>query len=284
VASSTRNQVAYDEDSVRLTSLGRLTVWLRFTPHGEMQRKAAAIEYEEKRYRSHLEFYEIDCSQQNAVLGMIDIYGSSRERLKRMKGSEQPEMILPGSVLDLAALQICPALDDVVGDDEAEVSDSDKAVIEDAEAAPITDKQDKLQFQKKLRELKQAVAENPADPEKWRTLGNAYFDADQPEEAITAYSRALKILPEDADMLNDQGAMYRQIRNFSRALENFENAYKLDPRNLESLYNSAYVHAFDLNNIPRALELWRLYLQRDNQSESARQVQSFVERFHKAAN
>ena len=281
VATSTRNQVAYDEDSVRLTQLGRLTVWLRFVPRGETQRKAAAAEYEDKRYRFHLEFFEIDCSQQNAILGMIDIYGASRERLKRMKGSDQLEMILPGSVLDLTSQQVCPTMEDMVGEEEVEAPDSDDTVFDGSDSGSEADTQAKLQLQKKLRDLKQAATDKPTDPEKWRSLGNACFDADLPEEAISAYSRALKLLPQDADMLNDQGAMYRQTRNFSKALENFEKAFKLDPRNRESLYNSAYVYAFDLNNIPKALEQWRLYLQRDNQSESARQVLSFVERFQK---
>jgi tetratricopeptide (TPR) repeat protein len=282
VATSTRNQVAYDEDSVRLTQLGRLTVWLRFVPRGEAQRKAAAAEYEDKRYRFHLEFFEIDCSQQNAVLGMIDLYGSSRERLKRMKGSDQLEMILPGSVLDLTALQVCPMMEDMPGEEELEAPGSDDDDdTDEANSTSKTDAQAELLMQKKLHDLKQAATENPSDPEKWRSLGNACFDADRHEEAINAYGRALKLLPEDTDMLNDQGAMYRQTRNFTKALENFEKAFKLDPRNLESLFNSAYVYAFDLNNIPKALEQWRLYLQRDNQSENARQILSFVERFQK---
>jgi len=282
VATSTRNHVAFDVDSVHLTQLGRLTVWLRFIPRGETQRKAAAAEYEDKRYRYHIEFFEIDCSQQNAVLEMIDLYGTGRERLKRMKGSDLLEMILPGSVLELTAQQVCPMMEDMPGEEEFEAPGSDDDDdIDETSSTSESNMQAKQELQKKLHDLKQAVADNPTDPEKWRALGNASFDADLPEEAISAYGKALKLLPDDADMLNDQGAMYRQIRNFPKALENFEKAFKLDPRNLESLYNSAYVYAFDLNNIPKALEKWRLYLQLDNQSESARQIHTFLERFQK---
>lgn len=81
---TSRYKVAYDEQSVRLTALGRLEIWLRFIPRGESERKSAVAEYKEKRYHSHLEYYEIDCSEQTALLGLIDILGASRARLKRL--------------------------------------------------------------------------------------------------------------------------------------------------------------------------------------------------------
>lgn len=109
---TSRYKVAYDEQSVRLNSLGRLEIWIRFIPRGEPERKSAAAEYKEKLYQSHLEYYEIDCSEQTALLGLIDILGTSRARLKRLQGGSQPDPILPGSVLDNAAQRICPVMDE----------------------------------------------------------------------------------------------------------------------------------------------------------------------------
>jgi len=40
-----------------------------------------------------------------------------------------------------------------------------------------------------------------------------------------------------------------------------------------------YVNAFDLNRIELALDIWRRYLKLDNTSETARQVQTFIERY-----
>lgn len=273
LTSTNRYRIAFDAESVRLTPLGRLGVWLRFIPLNETQRKAAAAEYEEKQYRSHLEQYEIDCSEQNAVLLTVDIFGVSQNRLRRRQGNGRPEVIIPGSVLERVADQICPALQ--------EEPITEEAAAESGPAAEPKDAADS-QLQLKLKELAATAAQKPQDSQAWRALGNGYFDADLPAEAIAAYAHALKLLPDDTDMLNDQGAMYRQIRDFPRALANFEKAFRIDPRNLESLYNSAYVYAFDLNNIKKALELWQQYLQRDTESESARQVQTFVERFQKA--
>ena len=39
--------------------------------------------------------------------------------------------------------------------------------------------------------------------------------------------------------------------------------------------------AFDLNNIPRALQIWKRYPELDKSSETARQVQSIMDRYQK---
>jgi tetratricopeptide (TPR) repeat protein len=271
-----RYNIAYDEHSIRLTPLGRLEIWLRFIPRGEAERKSAAAEYKDKRYRSHLEYYEIDCSEQTALLGLIDILGTSRARLKRLRGGTLPEPILPGSVLDNAAQRICPVLDESTedGNDTAESGQAD--VLE----AP-NDKTLSIDKQQMIETLLKKTASKEATAETWKELGNIYFDTDQPEPAIKAYEHALALRPDDTDSLNDQGAMYRQTGDFQKALANFDKAYSIDQLNLESIYNSGYVYAFDLNNIPKALLMWKRYLDLDSNSETARQVQSFINQYEK---
>jgi tetratricopeptide (TPR) repeat protein len=271
-----RYNIAYDEDSIRLTPLGRLEIWLRFIPRGEAERKSAAAEYKDKRYRSHLEYYEIDCSEQTALLGLIDILGTSRARLKRLRGGTQSEPILPGSVLDNAAQRICPVLDESTedGNDSAESVQTD-------EPEPSNDKTLSIDKQQMIETLLKKTASKEATAETWKELGNIYFDTDQPEPAIKAYEHALALRPDDTDSLNDQGAMYRQTGDFQKALANFDKAYSIDQLNLESIYNSGYVYAFDLNDIPKALIMWRRYLDLDSNSETARQVQSFINQYGK---
>ncbi len=264
-----RYKVSYDEQSIRLTPLGRLEIWLRFIPRGEADRALAAEEYKDKRYRSHLEYYEIDCSEQTALLGLIDILGASRARLKRLQGGSLPEPILPGSLLENAAQRICPTLDDE-NENEGEPESAT------TETPPLSsDQLQQIERLQKIADSKEATADT------WKELGNIYFDTDQPELAIKAYDRALALRPGDTDILNDQGAMYRQIGDFNKALANFELASSKDPKNLESLYNSGYVYAFDLNNIPKALVIWKRYLKLESKSEAARQVQSFIDQYEK---
>lgn len=271
-----RYNIAYDEHSIRLTPLGRLEIWLRFIPRGEAERKSAAAEYKDKRYRSHLEYYEIDCSEQSALLGLIDILGTSRARLKRLLGGTEPDPILPGSVLDNAAQRICPVLDESTEDDNdaAEPGQTD-------EPEALNDKTLSIDKRQMIETLLKKTASKDATAETWKELGNIYFDTDQPEPAIKAYEHALALRPDDTDSLNDQGAMYRQTGDFQKALANFDRAYSIDQLNLESIYNSGYVYAFDLNNIPKALIMWRRYLDLDSNSETARQVQSFINQYEK---
>ena len=280
LTSTSRHLVALDDESIRLTPLGRLAVWLRFKPLGDAQRKAAAVEYGEKGYRSHLEYYEIDCSEQSAILGLIDIFGTGRARLKRLKGGVQPDPIIPGSVLDRVAQRICPVLDDDSVEEEPDAPTPDVS----GESDPVPNKRLSEDTLLKIQNLVKRTVTEPSNHEAWSLLGNAYFDADLPIDAIAAYNQALTLRPDDTNILNDQGAMYRQKGEFANALANFEKAFKLDPNNLESLYNSGYVYAFDLNNIPKALQIWKRYLELDKNSETARQVQSFVDRYQKEKN
>jgi tetratricopeptide (TPR) repeat protein len=279
LARTSRYDVAIDTGSMRLTNLSRLAVWLRFTPLDDLQRRQAAAEYGQKAYRLHLEYYEIDCSEQSAVLGMVEILGPSRKQLGRLKSSGPPEVIIPGSALDLSARKVCPALEEnsVSEEDDSEVPDSDSPTLE-AQEKQIPEES------RQAIELALNKTENDSkDLEAWRELGNAYYDADMTAQAIAAYDRALAIKPDDTNILNDQGAMYRQSGDFTRALANFEKARAVDRYNLESLYNIGYVLAFDLNQIDKAIVVWRGYLVLDKTSETSRQVQSFIERYSTSA-
>lgn len=279
LARTGQHDVAIETESVSLTSLSRLAVWLRFTPFGEQQRKQAAAEYGRKTYRLHLEYYEIDCSEQSAVLGLVDILGPAGKRLARTKGGGPPEMIIPGSVLDMASRKVCPDLEEssAGSEDELEAPESDSPP-DVPEERQITEESRQL-----IAGAIQKTEGDPKDLEAWRELGNAYFDADMPAQAIAAYSRALAIKPDDTNILNDQGAMFRQTGDFTRALANFEKARQVDPYNLESIYNSGYVLAFDLNQMNKAIVMWRSYLALDRTSETSRQVQSFIERYGSSA-
>jgi tetratricopeptide (TPR) repeat protein len=179
----------------------------------------------------------------------------------------------------MAARKVCPDLE--------ENSVSVEEDIEAPESEPPADAPEERQITEESLKLIPAAIQktvrDPKDLEAWRELGNAYFDADMPAQAIAAYSRALAIKPDDTNILNDQGAMYRQTGDFTRALANFEKARQVDPLNLESIYNSGYVLAFDLNQIDRAIVMWRRYLTLDKTSETSRQVQSFIERYSSSA-
>jgi tetratricopeptide (TPR) repeat protein len=268
-----RYEVALDMASVRLTTSGRLGVWLRFTPLGESQRRQAVTEFKKKAYRLHMEYYEINCDEDRAVLGLRDIIGTKGKRLLRFMGEGDPEAVEPGSILELAVQRICPVVEENSAQDMQGAEGTDIATVgKDTPEIGIPP-----EARQHITDLLKRTGADPADPAAWAELGNAYFDSDMPREAIEAYSRSLALKPDNTDVLNDQGAMYRQAGDITQALKNFEKALGIDQHNLESLYNIGYIYAFDLNRIGRALETWRRYLELDRSSETARQVQSFIE-------
>ncbi|HEX9080311.1 MAG TPA: tetratricopeptide repeat protein [Desulfuromonadaceae bacterium] len=263
--------VAFDADSVCSATDGRLGVWLRFTPRGDTGRRLGAAEYGNKAYRLHLAYYEIDCGDDSALLGMRDIMGKRGKRLFRQTGGGRREAIVPGSELDQVAQRICPAVEENGSDGTDETAGGS--------AAPAPETGMTEQARQRIAEAAKRAGAEASSPAAWTELGNAYFDADMPRQAIEAYDRSLALKPDNADVLNDQGAMFRQTGDLARALKNFEKVLALDPHNLEGLYNEGYMYAFDLHDIERAREIWQRYLELDQGSETARQVQSFVERY-----
>jgi len=104
--------------------------------------------------------------------------------------------------------------------------------------------------------LEQVVRSDPKNHDAWVQLGNAYFDSHQHQQSVDAYARALQLRPDDPNVLTDQGIMYRALRQYDRALANFQQANRLDPKHLQSLYNQGVVYGFDLHDRTRAEEAW----------------------------
>lgn len=148
-----------------------------------------------------------------------------------------------------------------------------------------------LDYRQRIAEAEKIVAADPNNLQAWIQLGNDYYDTDQPQKAIFAYGKALELQPENPNVLTDQGVMYRRLgevalqkkdqatalANFQKAIANFEQAQKIDPKHLQSLYNLGIVYYADLQRPDKALEVWNRYLQIDSMSPQAQQVKGMVE-------
>ncbi len=128
----------------------------------------------------------------------------------------------------------------------------------------------------RIAELEQLVAKDPKNLQAWITLGNDYFDANQAQKAVQAYSKALALDPNNANVLTDQGVMFRALGFFDRALANFDKANKLDPKHLQSLFNTGIVYAVDLKQPDKAKATFEALLQKDQTSDLARQARDML--------
>ena len=104
--------------------------------------------------------------------------------------------------------------------------------------------------------LEKETRSNPGNPEAWIELGNSYFDTDQYEKAIGAYSKALEIDPGNANVWTDMGVMYRRNGNPQEAINAFDKAIEVDPKHEVSRMNKGIVLLHDLKDNEGAIKAW----------------------------
>ncbi|MHB8058042.1 MAG: tetratricopeptide repeat protein [Desulfuromonadaceae bacterium] len=131
-------------------------------------------------------------------------------------------------------------------------------------------------YSQRISQAEKVVAQDPKNLNAWISLGNDYFDMEQPQKSINAYGKALEIDPNNPNVLTDQGIMFRRVGWYDKALANFEKAGKIDPNHLQSLYNIGLVYTADLKQPEKAISYWQRYLQLDSSSQAAIQIKSMM--------
>lgn len=76
------------------------------------------------------------------------------------------------------------------------------------------------------------------------------------QKAIDAYSKALEIAPDNANVLTDMGVMYRRLKQPEKAIEAFDKAAKVDPSHEMCILNKGVVLLHDLNDMDGAVKAW----------------------------
>ncbi len=108
----------------------------------------------------------------------------------------------------------------------------------------------------KIKTYSDRVAMNPQDVSAWISLGNLYFDTNQPAKSVEAYSRALEIAPDNPNVLTDMGVMHRSLGEFQKALDAFAKAIAVDPRHETARMNTGIVLLYDLKDKEGAIQAW----------------------------
>lgn len=143
--------------------------------------------------------------------------------------------------------------------------------------APAAASAPSVDFQQKITMLERIVAKEPENRNAWVQLGHNYFDSEQPNKAVDAYSKALALNGDDPNVLTDQGVMYRQLGAFDKAIANFTKANELNPNHHQSLYNLGVVYLYDLKDPVKALETWKKFLTIAPPGPGTAQVQAEVD-------
>lgn len=130
--------------------------------------------------------------------------------------------------------------------------------------APITSGQqqgpDRLKLSNEIAQLEEIVAKDPANYQAFVQLGNNNFDLGEAQKSVDAYQRALAIKDGDPNVITDMGIMYRQLKDFPKAVAAFRKAAAADPTHAQSRMNLGVVLMHDMNDNAGAIAAWEDYL------------------------
>ena len=134
-----------------------------------------------------------------------------------------------------------------------------------------------VDYLQQIKTLEEIVAKEPNNRQAWVQLGHSYFDTQNPMKAIEAYDKALAIDGNDPDVLTDQAIMFRQVGWYEKAIEAFQQANKLNPKHVNSLYNMGIVYMQDLGDNDKAKEAFRRFLELVPSGPAADRARSMIE-------
>jgi len=101
------------------------------------------------------------------------------------------------------------------------------------------------------------LEKDPGNAEGWATLAHTYYSLQRFPEAVGAYERALKLLPDNADLLADYADALGAANNSldGKPTELIERALKADPMQWKALALAGTV-AFDRKDYAQAVTYW----------------------------
>ena len=132
--------------------------------------------------------------------------------------------------------------------------------------------------QKQISALQSLLKEDPKNQKALIELGNLYFDANQFDPAIQAYSKALELDPKNADVQTDMGIMFRRKGEFDRAIAEFQKAAESDPRHINSRYNLGVVLLHDKGDVKGAIKAWEDFLKVEPAGPRAENIRNQMEK------
>lgn len=133
----------------------------------------------------------------------------------------------------------------------------------------------------RINHLETLLADDPDNFDILVSLGNNYYDINEPQKSIEYYERALAIKPDAARVLVDCGAMYRQLGQADKAIELFKKAIDIDPRLPQAHFNLGAVLRMEKGDPVGAALAWKKYLELDPDPEP--EIKNLLEDEIKAA-
>ncbi len=106
-----------------------------------------------------------------------------------------------------------------------------------------------------LKLSRQWVKSEPENAGAWFSLGNAYNNLKQYDQAIQAYREALRIQPEN-EAWNNLGAAYGGLKQYNQAIQALREALRIQPENAMAWHNLGIAYG-NLKQHDQAIQAWR---------------------------
>lgn len=124
-------------------------------------------------------------------------------------------------------------------------------------AQQVSPEQVEAELAAHVLDVQKNLQTEPDNPQHWIHLGNLYFDAHKPEQAIPAYEKALELQPDNANVHTDLGTMYRAANQPEKAVAQFEKAISLQADHQNARFNKGLALIFDLDKLEEGVNAWR---------------------------
>lgn len=121
-----------------------------------------------------------------------------------------------------------------------------------------------------------AVKADPNNVDALVQLGNFYFDNRAYAEAITYYTRALELRPEDVNVRTDRGTAYWYSGFPEKAIEDYERSLAYDPNHANTLFNMGVVKLHGLHDAQGAVAAWQKLLQAYPQHPERARIETLI--------
>lgn len=123
---------------------------------------------------------------------------------------------------------------------------------------------------------KARLNENPRDIEAATTLGNIYYDANEPAQAILYYRLALDINPDLPGVRTDMGTMYWANENFPQAELAYRKVIDEHPGFGNAYLNLGYLLMHVSNDVQRARAIWTALIKDWPQDPAADKIREML--------
>lgn len=149
---------------------------------------------------------------------------------------------------------------------------------------PPTPEQLKHMADVQAKPLLEQLKTNPKDVQLLYKTGNVYYDAQQFPEAIGYYEQAKSLNPDALDVRTDLATAYYYAGDADRSLTEFDNVLKIDPNYANALFNQGMIRWQAKMDVNGAVGSWKKLLQTNPNYQHRDQVENLIAKAAQHAN